>query len=179
VALSDRHDDGCGVGIRGKNPSALLRAECDLCGSGACPRFGRRGLPDISRLRSSRASALLQVECDLCGSGACPRLGDAVYQAHRVIVHREQARSYRRAPKPVGAVLARDLGDAVYQSYRVIVHREQARSYRRAPKPVGAVLARDWGDAVYQAYRFIAHREQALRWTSGSGIMPLHFESGR
>ncbi|KFE53489.1 hypothetical protein IV01_19220 [Pseudomonas syringae] len=54
--------------------------------------------------------------------------GDAVYQAYRVIVHREQARLLQTSAEPVGAVLARDLGDAVYQSYRVIVHREQARS---------------------------------------------------
>ena len=156
----------CGSSYRSHRP----------CGSGACPRCRRRGPPAIPRYRSSRTSSLLP----RVGAVLARDKGDAVYQTYRVIVPREQVRSYRRSPAcwseacprcrrrglpatpcnrpsrtssllpPVGAVLARDKGDAVYQTYRVIVHREQARSYRRAPKPVGARLARDAVDAVFQ-----------------------------
>jgi len=84
----------------------------------------------------------------------------------RVIVHRGQARSYRRAPKPVGAVLARDLGDSVPQTHRVIVHREQGGApprslLQRSRSSVGAGLAREPGDAVYQTFRVYVHRGQA------------------
>jgi len=90
--------------------------------------------------------------------------GATVWHAHRVIVHRGQARSYG-SPKPVGARLARDKGAAVWQAYRVIVHRGQARSYG-SPKPVGARLARDKGATVWQAYRVIVHRGQARSYGS-------------
>ena len=150
-------------------------------------------LPAIRATRSIRRTASSFIASKLgsyrwnaisVGAVLARDLGDAVYQTYRVIVHPEQGGApprsiLQRSWSSVGAGLAREPGDAVYQTHRVIVHREQARSYRRAPKPVGAVLARDTGDAVYQAYRVIAHREQALRWTSGSGIMPLHFKSGR
>ena len=56
----------------------------------------------------------------------------------RVIVHRGQARSYRRAPKSVGAVPGRDWGDAVHQTYRVIVHREQARLLQKSAETCGS-----------------------------------------
>ncbi|KFE53738.1 hypothetical protein IV01_18725 [Pseudomonas syringae] len=129
--------------------------------------------------------------------------GGAVWQADRVIVHREQARlphenensrstalsffagkprSNRCPYLPVGAVLAREKGGAVWQADRVIVHREQARlphenensrftalsffagkprSNRCPYLPVGTVLARDKGGAVWQADRVIVYREQA------------------
>ena len=61
--------------------------------------------------------------------------GDAVCQAHRVIVLRGQARSYG-SPKPVGARLARDIGTSVCQAYRAIVHREQARLLQMITEPV-------------------------------------------
>ena len=41
----------------GAPPRSLLQVECDLCGSGACPRYGRRGLPGLPLHSSSRASA--------------------------------------------------------------------------------------------------------------------------
>jgi len=105
----------CGSSYRSHRP----------CWSEACPRCRRRGLPATPCNRPSRTSSLLPP----VGAVLARDKGDAVYQTYRVIVHREQARSYRRAPKPVGARLARDAVDAVRLPYRVIVPREQVRSY--------------------------------------------------
>jgi len=92
-----------------------------------------------------------------------------VFQAYRVIIHREQGGAPPRSllqviTEPVGAVLARDSGNAVRQMYRVIVHRGQARSYKAALLrwTVWAAfqLAREAVAAVYPGNRVIVHREQ-------------------
>jgi len=105
--------------------------------------------------------------------GAVPArdAGAAVFLPHRVIVPREQVRSYRRSPAcwseacprcrrrglpatpcnrpsrtssllpPVGAVPARDAGAAVFLPYRVIVPREQVRSYPLCERCLPAIRA--------------------------------------
>jgi len=60
------------------------------CGSGACPRCRRRGLPAIPRYRSSRTSSLLPP----VGAVLARDAGAAVFLPHRVIFPREQVRSY-------------------------------------------------------------------------------------
>jgi len=66
--------------------------------SEACPRIRHPGLAGIPRYRSSRASALLQAITEPVGARLARESGDAVWQAYRVIVHRGQARSYKRSP---------------------------------------------------------------------------------
>ena len=122
------------------------------CGSGACPRYGRRGLSGLPRHRSSRASSLLQL-------AGCP--------LERGLPANQAARSFRPT---ASSFIASKLAPAAHRiscgsgacpriRRRGLSGLPRHRSSRASSLlqlgayPVGAVLARDMGGAVLQAFR--------------------------
>jgi len=84
-----------------REQARLLQVECDLCGSGACPRLGRLGSSDTPRHRSSRASALLRVYSPVGVVGGydgdeCGVSGKPMFAAF--------GSSYRLGVRPLGQV---------------------------------------------------------------------------
>jgi len=91
--------------------------------------------------------------------------GGAVFQAYRVIVHREQARSYS-SPHILWERCLPAIRTA--RSFRptasLFIASKLAPTVHRLS--VGARLARESGGAVFQARRVIVHREQARSYSS-------------
>ena len=81
--------------IAGKRAPTARRISC---GSGACPRYGRRGLSGLPRHRSSRASSLLQLGAYPVGAVLARESGGAVFQARRVH-NQPQSRHFTDAPQ--------------------------------------------------------------------------------
>jgi len=160
------------------------------CGSGACPRCRRRGLPAIPRYRSSRTSSLLP----LVGAVLARDAGAAVFLPYRVIAPREQVRSYplwerclpamqaprsschtalsllanKFAPTPCGSGACprcRRRGLPAIPRYL------PSRTSSLLPR-VGAVLARDKGDAVFLPHRVIVPREQVRSYPLWERCLP-------
>jgi len=132
-----------------------------------------RGLPANQAARSLRPTASSFIASKLAptvhrlsvGARLARESGASVLQAYRVIVHREQARSYS---SPLvrwseACPRIRRLGPSGLPRHR---SSRASSLLQLGAYPVGAVLARDMGGAVFQARRVIVHRGQARSHSS-------------
>ena len=155
---------------RSSRASALLQLA-------ACPL--ERGLPANQAPRSFRPTASSFIASKLAptarrlsvGARLARESGGAVFQAYRVIVHREQARSYS---SPVvrwseACPRIRRRGPSGLPRHRS----SQASSLLQlGAYPVGAVLARDMGGAVLQAFFRVHNQPQSRHSTDAPQTAP-------
>jgi alkylated DNA nucleotide flippase Atl1 len=106
--------------------------------------------PRSNRDRISPVGAVLARDADA-----------SVLPTHRVIVHREQARSYRQPSTPLERGLPANRTPRSSRHTASSFFAGKPRSNRDRISPVGAVLARDADASVLPTHRIIVHREQA------------------